>query len=139
MYAHFGWTDLPIRSLNGLRHFSTRFPSQPCVANSVGSELMEDQKSYALVIDVPGVASDDIELTVSDRTFWLVLRSHSDVPTDAEPLSIERSTTERNTSGRFRLPIDVDRVTATLEQGVLSLVFPKVAALQPKRITINTH
>ncbi len=139
MYAHFGWTDLPMFSLNGLRHFSAGFPSKQYGTNSVSSELIEEQESFALVIDVPGVAEDDIELTVSDQTFQLVLKSHSDVPPGAEPLSIERSTSERNMSGRFRLPVDVDRVTATLEQGVLSLVFPKVAAPQSKRIAVDTH
>jgi HSP20 family molecular chaperone IbpA len=126
-------------SLYGLSHFITGLPAKQDMSNSVRSELIENPETFALVIDAPGVSPDSIELTVSDRAFQLVLHSHSDVPTGAEPRSIERSTAERKISGRFRLPIDLEGVTAKLDQGVLSMVFPKVATPQSKRIAINAH
>src|SRR3954447_12537566 len=91
-----------------------------------------------LTMDVPGFKSEELSIEVEDR--YLTVRGERKRPHAADGTSyvhIERpfGAFER----RITVPagVDADRITASLDDGVLSLIVPKPQRLKPKAIAID--
>ena len=111
----------------------TRMPAFPHV------DARETDHSFIIQADTPGFESDDIELTFDDDV--LTIRGARETHSDEVEGSLQRR--ERWTGSferRLRLPssIDVDQVTADLEQGVLTVTLPKSTVAQPRRIQVGS-
>jgi HSP20 family protein len=91
-------------------------------------DVYEGEKDYLLVVDVPGVLGEDIDIEV-DKDILKVTAKRSD---GDEVLRFQRE---------FRVPADVnsDAVVANAKDGVLNLTLPKHEQAQPKRISVATH
>lgn len=101
-------------------------------------DIQEHADKFVLVADVPGVDAKSIEITLEKGVLSLSGTRERAV----EDKGVERRRVER-ASGRFQrrfsLPdtVDSDAVTARGSNGVLEIVIPKRAAVQPRRITVN--
>jgi len=88
---------------------------------SPGYEISEDEKSMTLVIDVPGVKLEDITVEIeADGKILHVFgkRMRKEHNTESESQFDKRF----GIGGRF----DYDNVTANLEDGVLTIIAPKI-------------
>ncbi len=101
-------------------------------------DIEEHADKFVLYADIPGVDAKSIEVTLEKGVLTLVgTREPS-----AETSGVERKRVER-ASGRFyrrfSLPdtVDADAVTARGTNGVLEIVIPKRASVQPRRITVS--
>ncbi len=101
------------------------------------ADLTVGENDFVVSVDLPGVHADDLEIeAVNDE---LVIRGERKRPQPAE--GSQWAYSER-AFGRFErriaLPkgVDPDAVTASLDNGVLSLIVPKPEALKPKTIAI---
>jgi len=91
-----------------------------------------------LRFDVPGVSREEIELQLEDGT--LCVRGKREQVELTEKSSYW--TNERRTGSferRFRLgdEFDPEKVEATLQDGVLTIVVARKAQMQPKRIEVK--
>lgn len=92
-----------------------------------------------LTMDVPGVTAEDLSIELLDG--YLTVRGERKRPGPAEGTT--QAHTER-TFGRFerriKVPdgVDPDRITASLDNGVLSLIVPKPDRMKPKTIAIGS-
>jgi HSP20 family molecular chaperone IbpA len=86
-------------------------------------DVFESADAFRVDFDMPGVSADRVELTVDGR--MLVVEALRD---DARGWRREL----RLTDG-----IDLERVDATMEAGVLRLVLPKAEAAKQRRITVR--
>jgi HSP20 family protein len=96
------------------------------------------EDDVVITMDVPGFRSDELSIEVEDR--FLTVRGERKRPQAAEGTSyvhVERpfGSFER----RITIPggADPDRITASLHDGVLSLIVPKPERLKPKAIAID--
>jgi HSP20 family protein len=92
-----------------------------------------------LTMDVPGLSSEDLSIEVQDTQ--LVVRGERKRPEVAEGTSYAHA--ERPFGAferRIQVPagIDADHITASLDNGVLSLIVPKPERMKPKTIQIGT-
>ena len=101
-------------------------------------DVWEDAKAVYVVAELPGVAKDDLTLHVEKNTLNLVGRA-----TRHEPDNLRRAATEFS-AGSFQRSfglsdeIDKDGIKAQLRDGLLRLLLPKRAAVQPRRIQIQS-
>jgi HSP20 family protein len=92
---------------------------------------------FALVAEVPGISSSDLEIQVKGRTVRL---SGSKSVTYPEKASVHR---RERLHGRFdrsiTVPIEVDpdRVTAECRDGVLAITLPRAERDKPRSIRIG--
>ncbi|ONI74536.1 hypothetical protein BWI15_11485 [Kribbella sp. ALI-6-A] len=99
-------------------------------------DIEETEDAYVVEIDLPGVARDDVTLEWNHRE----LTVHGEVK-ERERTGFLRTQTRR--VGEFHhsvtLPgeIDGDRITASLEDGVLMVKAPKAAGARSRRIQIT--
>lgn len=101
-------------------------------------DIEEYADKFVLHADVPGVDPASIEVTLEKGVLTLT-GSRAEA---AEQKGVERRRNER-VSGRFHrrfsLPdtVDSDSVSATGRNGVLEVVIPKRAQVQPRRIAVS--
>ncbi len=101
-------------------------------------DIDEYSDKFVLVADIPGIDPKSIEITLEKGVLSLSGTRERAV----EQKGVERRRVER-ASGRFHrrfsLPdtVDSEAVTARGNNGVLEIVIPKRAAVQPRRISVN--
>jgi HSP20 family protein len=105
------------------------------------SEASQDDKSYKITMELPGVAEDDIHLTVENG----VVQLSGEKKTSREDKGETWYFSERqfgSFSRSFRLPDDADEagVKAEMKDGVLTVTVPKKApeaVAASKRVPIS--
>lgn len=101
-------------------------------------DIREEQDRYLLRADVPGVDPKDIEITMENGV--LTVRGERSTSVDEDRNGYRR--VERFSGRffrRFTLPdtADAENITATGNNGVLEIVIPKHAKVQPRRIEVK--
>lgn len=106
------------------------------------SEASSNKKSYSVVMELPGVKQDDIEISLQDQTLIIKGEKHfqREESKDGSYFFSERQFGAFQRS--FRLPPDAsdDDIEATFKDGVLTVSIARKAVQSDdtKRITINT-
>ena len=101
-------------------------------------DIREEENRYLLSADIPGVAREDIEITLEDGV--LTLKGERAGGAGSNGKDYRRKERMHGTFLRkFTLPetVDMQSISATVKNGVLDVVIPKQAKPQPTRITIN--
>jgi HSP20 family protein len=97
----------------------------PSVTPSV--DVYHGSDNYTVLLDVPGVSSSDVELSVEAERLTIAATRKAGVQ---EPVVYRRT---------LALPSSVDRegISAALENGVLSVTLPKRAQAKPRQIPVK--
>lgn len=93
---------------------------------------------YIVRAELPGVKAEDLDITVTGDN--LTLSGQRRILPEEENARYHRRERE---SGRFSRavslqgPLDADKVTATLKDGILKVTIPKADEAKPKKIVIG--
>jgi HSP20 family protein len=101
-------------------------------------DIKEEAERFVIHADVPGVDPKDIEVTMEDGILTLRGERKSEVHDEKDGWRrVER--VNGQFFRRFTLPdtADADGVSAKGSHGVLEIVIPKHAKVQPRRITVK--
>jgi HSP20 family protein len=102
--------------------------------------VWEDEQSLHVEAELPGFSMENLEITTLGNELTI---AGSRTEAAAEGATFHRR--ERATGGasefkgtlRIGMPIDVEKVTAKLEQGVLTVTLPKAAVAKPRKIEVK--
>jgi len=99
-------------------------------------DLYENNEELLLLADLPGVSKKELAIEVNEGV--LSLEGRRKEPPESGRL-IGGEFVPADFARRFTLPdgIDVEKITADLKDGVLTLQLPKAAALKPRQIPIK--
>lgn len=99
-------------------------------------DISETDDAYLLSMDVPGVAGDTIDISIENKV--LVIKGERKIDHGDKKLTINERW-QGEFARRFTLPdsVDIDHIAAKVENGVLGLHIPKVAAAAPRKITVQ--
>ncbi|MBN2358620.1 MAG: Hsp20/alpha crystallin family protein [Deltaproteobacteria bacterium] len=100
------------------------------------ADIVENDEAVTVVADLPGVAPDAIDVDVRDNVLTILGRV-DDVPAGWRPIH-----TEYEVGGYLRQfnvgpAIDQEKISATVRDGVLTLVLRKADRLRPRKIEIR--
>ncbi len=98
--------------------------------------LRQDNDGYTLEVEMPGVSKDGVEVTVEEGRLTLTGRRKS-VETPDRAVYRERSNAEYRRVFDLDPSIDSDKISAQIEQGLLTVRLLKSEALKPRRITVS--
>lgn len=89
------------------------------------ADLYASKDAFLLVLDVPGVAEDEVDVTVEGRALTLRAGGGEDAPP--------------GWFHRFRLPqaADPEGIAARHAEGVLELRIPRLSGSGPRRVSVN--
>lgn len=101
-------------------------------------DVYETDRELVVELDVPGFEEKDLALEVTDHTLT-VKGERVQEAEDAERSFHLHERLEKHFERSFTLPIDVDldKMKATFDVGVLEVRVPKMEAAKPRRIEIT--
>lgn len=129
------------RQLNSLFNptfFSTRTEDLGFTGQGPSIDICEDDNNLYLIADLPGFKSENIQIRYENRALTISGER-------TQPETAVRYHRTESFSGRFErsfsLPIDIDveKITADLKNGVLTITLPKQEAIKPKQITVKIN
>jgi HSP20 family molecular chaperone IbpA len=125
---------IPFRSLVPNRNTNAE-PEETFIVPA--HDLKEATDAYGLEVLVPGVAKDAVELAVDQGELVVTARRRWKAPEGWS--EVFRETADANYRLRLDLndAVDVDKINAELEHGVLRVTLPKAEALKPRKIDIG--
>jgi len=98
--------------------------------------ILETSEGYVLEAEMPGVSKEGLEITLEGNEITIVGHRQSEtVP--GSPVFRERALADYRRVFELDPVIDTARISATMEQGVLTLTLPKSEAVKPRRITVD--
>jgi len=101
-------------------------------------DIKEDENQFVLYVDVPGVEAKNIDITMEKGVLTIKGERYSETKEEHEGYKrIERSRGSFQRS--FTLPdtANADKISAKNKNGVLEIVIPKHAQVQPRKITVE--
>ncbi|PZR80054.1 MAG: heat-shock protein Hsp20 [Stutzerimonas stutzeri] len=102
------------------------------------ADIYETQDQVVLLIDMPGVASDGVDITLEKRT--LAIRGYATDQLRENYRQIYAEYGAGDYERVFTLSEDIDRegIEASQKDGVLRLVLPKAAPAKARKIELKT-
>jgi len=101
-------------------------------------DVRETDDGLTLFVELPGIKSEDVDITVEDRT--LTVRGERKFEQDVERENYHRIERAYGTFTRtFTLPANVraDEVKASFADGVLTIDLPKAEESKPRKVAIK--
>ena len=100
------------------------------------SSVTEDGDGYMLQVEMPGVNKDGLEISVENNE--LTILGRRSLPAIDGTL-IHRESRQENFRRTFELDpsIDPGKISAKIEQGVVTLTLPKAEQVKPRKITVS--
>jgi len=103
------------------------------------STLTDKGETLVLKAEVPGLSEKDIEVTVTGDTVSIRGERQIEAPEGYQVYRRERGSYRFTQSYVLPTKVDSEKSHATVKNGVLELVLPKVAEAQPKKITVKAQ
>lgn len=100
-----------------------------------GVNILETKDAYLLEAEMPGVSKESLNIGVEGNILTLAGRRQPVVR--ANLLYRESGPADFRRVFELDSSIETDKITATLEQGILSLTLPKAEEVKPRRIAVN--
>lgn len=101
------------------------------------TDIVETDSELLLYMDMPGVGKEDITVRLEKNVLKIGGKIQMSSYSELKPMYTEYNIGNYTRQFELSNKIDQEKISATVEDGVLSLVLPKVAELQPRTIQIN--
>ena len=98
-------------------------------------DIHEREDALVLVLDLPGVKKEDIELQVDGS--GITLEGRRPRAMQAKDLRLERPVGRFRRSVRIDVPIEPSRTQASYRDGVLEITVPKAQISGPTRVKVD--
>jgi HSP20 family protein len=126
----------PIRDLLAIQQRLDRFAPGP--AGWVPPiDVHETADEYVITAELPGLKQDDIHIQVSDGRLEISGERRDEGLPCEQFHRVERGHGRFSRTFQLPLPVDGDRVTADLRDGVLTVICPKAAEGSARRIRVS--
>ena len=121
------------------RFFGSELASRwPAGGFQVPTDVFHSEDKLVIRMDLPGVRPDEVDVTVQENV--LVINGKRQFPYDGDKVRfLRRGTFYGDFAQRVQLGkgLDVERIEARFDNGVLELTLPYKEEVQPKKISIS--
>jgi HSP20 family protein len=98
--------------------------------------VFETPEGYVLQAEMPGVGKAGLEITLEGTEITITGRRNPDT-VSGQPLFRERNTSDYRRVFELDPAIDTAKVSAKIEQGVLTVTLPKSERVKPRKIQVD--
>jgi HSP20 family protein len=99
--------------------------------------VKEGEDAFELGVVMPGVAKSDVHVAVEDDVLAVTGVRANSLPEGWKPLYNELSQSDYKLELRLNVDVDEDRISAKLEDGILSLRLPLSETAKPRTIEVS--
>lgn len=100
-------------------------------------DIYDTEKELVLLADMPGVNTEQVEVDLRDDTLTILGRLVGNSG-DGQPLLTEYEVGNYFRTFKLTQVVDRSKISASLSDGVLKLVLPKVEKAVPRKIPITS-
>jgi HSP20 family protein len=101
-------------------------------------DISERKDAYLMTVELPGVKLDDLQITLEDGLLTIQGERHfADDSSEQQFHRVERRYGAFRRSITLPTHVQADAVEATVEDGVLQIMVPKMEEAKPKRIQVR--
>lgn len=104
---------------------------------AMAMDLYRSGDTFTVLLDVPGVDPESIDIDVEDRTLT-VRAERTAAPADVDWISRERGSGTYARQLTLGYGLDVAKITADYTNGVLTLTIPVAEEAKPRKIQVST-
>jgi HSP20 family protein len=101
------------------------------------ADIYETQDALSVVLEMPGVAKNNVEVSVEDGVLKVEGRLDFSKYQGLQPLYTEYNVGHYSRSFRLSSKIDQSKIAAEMKDGILSLVLPKGQEAKPRTIQVK--
>ena len=98
--------------------------------------IFETPEGYVLQAELPGVSKDGLDITLEGAEITITGRRNPDAVA-GQTLFRERNTADYRRVFELDPAIDTAKVSAKIEQGVLTVTLPKSEQVKPRKIKVD--
>lgn len=100
------------------------------------ASLQENADGYTLELEMPGVNKEGLEISVENNELTIVGRKNR-VTIEGTPLHRESRPNDYRRSFEIDPSIDSGKISARMNQGVVTLTLPKAEEVKPRKIMVS--
>ena len=98
--------------------------------------IFETQEGYVLQAEMPGVSKEGLDITL-EGTEIMITGRRSPETVSGQPLFRERNTADYRRVFELDPAIDTGKVSAKINQAVLTVTLPKSERVKPRKIAVD--
>ena len=98
--------------------------------------IFETKEGYVLQAEMPGVSKDGLEVTLEGNEITITGRRNPET-VSGETLFRESATADYRRVFELDPAIDTAKISAKIEQGILTVTLPKSEEVKPRKIAVN--
>ena len=100
-------------------------------------DIFEDAQGITLKADMPGVSRDRLNIQVDKDTLAIEAQLAIDMPEGMEAMYADMRATRFRRSFTLSHELEADKISAQMNDGVLTLRIPKREEVQPRKIQVT--
>jgi HSP20 family molecular chaperone IbpA len=101
------------------------------------ADIVETREGVTLMLELPGVAADDVDVALEKRVLTIRARSNATAPEKLRLVHAEYESGDYERAFTLSDDFDAEKIAAELKNGVLTLRLPRAEASQPKTIKVK--
>lgn len=100
------------------------------------ASVREDEDGYVLELEMPGVSKDGLEISIENNELSIVGRRSNPA---IEGTLVHRESRPHHYRRSFEIDpsIDSGKISARINQGIVTLTLPKAEEVKPRKITVS--
>jgi len=100
-------------------------------------DVLETEDGYEVKLDLPGIAKEDLKIGVENDVVTIRGSRKAPEPREGAYARTERWSGEIERKLSLGQGLDASKLTASLKDGVLTLVIPKAESAKPREIKVS--
>lgn len=101
------------------------------------TDIAETAEGVTLMLEMPGVAAEDVEVTLEKRVLTIRGRASTTQPGKLQLTHAEYGEGDFERAFTLSDDFDPDRIGARVANGVLTLTLPRAAEARPRKIAVT--
>ena len=126
----------PIRDLLAIQQRLDRFAPGPS-GWTPAVDILETADQYIVTAEVPGMSRDDLDISVHEGRLTISGERRERIRQCEQYHRVERGHGGFSRTFQLPVPMDSERITADLRDGVLTVTCPKAANGSARRIQVS--
>ncbi|MEM9522519.1 MAG: Hsp20/alpha crystallin family protein [Pseudomonadota bacterium] len=102
------------------------------------TDIVETGTGVSLMLEMPGVAPDDVDISLERRVLTIRGRTNRPDPENLQLVHAEYGEGDYERVFTMSEDFDPEKIEAGMRNGVLTVTLPRAAATLPKKIVVKT-
>ncbi len=103
------------------------------------TDVVEYDDRFDVTLDVPGVRADDLDIQFDGDRLWVRGQTRQEIPEGFERVRNEQLASSYEHSLDIGNQVDVSKIDAHMDDGVLTLTLPKHESAQKRSISVKVR